>query len=444
MLHLSLQAQDNIYVAGNGPGGGIAVGYYNVETCTFCIEMEISSSLFNGIISDLVPLPNGNIVIPGQGAIYQFNPPNPNPVVTLNTPGILFTGGGVIAPNGNVYFSSLTLANGLNNLHEYNPTTNSLNLVGSFPAGSNLALTELFYWNGILYSFASDNNMFSLVEITVANPLVATVIYTYSQVLCGSHTAVISSGPNAGIYTQNLDADCSGNVLLEYDIPANSTTVVCEGPPEIPGVYGMGEIPPGFPPPPSNCSCTTDAGTLPQAGPFNLCTNSTFTFPPPTGTVLDANDILRFILFSNPADTLGSIVATSSSPTFTFNPATMQTGVTYYAAAIAGNNLNSNVDLNDPCLDISNAVEVVWRPLPNVVFSVANPNVCAGACTTVTATFTGAAPFTLTYNSPASGTVTQTFSGNTGTFQVCTAAGSLPESLVVQATRVVDAWCTCE
>ena len=102
------------------------------------------------------------------------------------------------------------------------------------------------------------------------------------------------------------------------------------------------------------------------------------------------------------------------------------------------------VDLNDPCLDISNAVQVVWRPLPTVEFSLANPNVCAGACTDVTATFTGTAPFTLTYSSPASGTVTQTFSGNTGMFQVCTTAGSPPGSWVVQATKVVDAWCTCE
>ena len=159
--------------------------------------------------------------------------------------------------------------------------------------------------------------------------------------------------------------------------------------------------------------------------------------------MLDANDILRYILFSNPADTLGSIVAISATPSFTFNPATMQTGVTYYLAAIAGDNLNGSVNLNDPCLDISNAAQVVWRPLPTVTFSAANPNVCAGACTTVTATFTGTAPFTLTYTTPASGTVTQTFSGNTGTFQVCSAAGSPPGSLVVLATELVDAFCTC-
>jgi hypothetical protein len=181
--------------------------------------------------------------------------------------------------------------------------------------------------------------------------------------------------------------------------------------------------------------CNTDAGTIAQAGPFNTCINSTLTFPTATGTVLDNNDLLR--------DTAGSIIATSATPSFTFAPP-MQTGVTYYLAAVAGDNLNGNVDLADPCLDFSNALQVVWRPLPTVTFSAANPNVCAGACTTVTATFTGTAPFTLTYTTPASGTVTQTFSGNTGTFQACTPPGSAPGSLVVQATKVVDGWCTCE
>jgi len=190
-------------------------------------------------------------------------------------------------------------------------------------------------------------------------------------------------------------------------------------------------------------SCQTDAGTI-TASALNLCGGQQATVPASSGVVLDNNDILRYILFSNPNDTLGSIIVTNTTPTFSFNPATMQTGVTYYIAAIAGNNLNGNVDLNDPCLDISNAIPVVWWPLPTVTFSTANPNVCAGACTTVTATFTGTAPFTLTYTTPTSGTVTQTFPGNTGTFQVCTLPGSPPGNLVVQATSVVDSNCTCE
>jgi hypothetical protein len=188
--------------------------------------------------------------------------------------------------------------------------------------------------------------------------------------------------------------------------------------------------------------CDTNAGMI-SASPLNLCPGTNATVPSATQTFLESNDILRYILFSNLNDTLGSILATSITPSFSFNAATMQTGINYYIAAIAGNNLNGNVNLNDPCLDISNAIQVIWHPLPTVVFSVANPNVCAGACTTVTATFTGTAPFNLTYTNPATGSVTQTFSGNTGTFQVCTLPGSPPGSLVVPATELTDAFCTC-
>jgi len=137
----------------------------------------------------------------------------------------------------------------------------------------------------------------------------------------------------------------------------------------------------------SSC-CETNAGLI-SASPLNLCPGNNATVPPAFQTLLESDDILQYILFSNPNDTLGSIVATNNTPSFSFNPATMQTGVTYYIAAIAGNNLNGNVDLTDPCLDISNAIQVTWQPLPAVTFSVANPDVCAGDCTTVTANFTG-------------------------------------------------------
>jgi hypothetical protein len=121
----------------------------------------------------------------------------------------------------------------------------------------------------------------------------------------------------------------------------------------------------------------------------------------------------------------------------------MQTGVTYYLATLAGDNLNGNVDLNDPCLDISNiAAQVIWREKPTVAFTVANPNVCAGACTSVTATFTGVPPFNLTYTTP-NGTFTQTFSSNTSTFQVCTPINAAAGSFQLVATSLVDAWCSC-
>ncbi len=190
-------------------------------------------------------------------------------------------------------------------------------------------------------------------------------------------------------------------------------------------------------------TCPTDAGIIIDFL-HEACINAPVNIVPASQTNLDNDDLLQYILFSNLGDTLGSIITTSNNPSFSFDPVNMQVGVLYYVAAIVGNNVGGNVDIYDPCLDISNGIPVIWRPVPTVTFAVAKPDVCAGACTTVTATFTGTAPFTLTYSTSAAGPVTETFTGNTGTFQVCTAAGSPPGNLTVQATKVVDGWCICE
>jgi hypothetical protein len=446
--HLCLA--QNLYIAGNGINGNgdYSLGQFDPTTCTYCEEFVLPNSLFSSGMTDVVALPNGQVLVWGAGGeFYIFDPPNPTPLVTVNLNGTnQFFGGGLLMPNGNIYISGFLLQGGnfISKLYEYNTTTNTVSEVGNLPA--NQFLSDLFFWNGQLYGFVTDETnvptTYHLSLVQLGPPITLTVQETYGSVFCGAPTASITSGPNAGIYTGALDQNCSGSDLFEFDLPNNSTSLVCEIlPTGYP--YGLSSVPSGFPPPPLGCSCQTDAGSVEDIT-TNVCVPVSTTVPFDNNAVLDANDILRYILFSNPADTLGSIVAISATPSFTFNPATMQTGVTYYLAAIAGDNLNGSVNLNDPCLDISNAAQVVWRPLPTVTFSAANPNVCAGACTTVTATFTGTAPFSLTYISPASGTVTQTFSGNTGTFQVCTPPGSPPGSLLVSATALVDANCSCQ
>ncbi len=189
--------------------------------------------------------------------------------------------------------------------------------------------------------------------------------------------------------------------------------------------------------------CPTDAGVM-NGSNLDLCPGQIASTSPSTQFFLESNDLLQYVLFSNPSDTIGSIIATSNTPTFSFNPATMQTGVIYYIAAVAGNGLNGNVDLSDPCLDFSNAIQLIWHPLPSVTFSVANPDVCRGECTDITATFTGSPPFILTYVIPGSGPLTQTFPNNTGTFQVCVPPNAPTGGFQLSATQLVDAWCSCE
>jgi len=187
--------------------------------------------------------------------------------------------------------------------------------------------------------------------------------------------------------------------------------------------------------------CVTDAGQI-TAAPQELCPGDTTSIPLATDPFLDNDDLLQYIIFSDLSNPLGSIISTGNTPAFSFNPATMQTGVNYYVVAIAGNDLNGNVDLNDPCIDQSNVIIVMWHPLPTVELSVENPDICLGNCRLIDVTFTGTPPFTLTVSSPA-GTTTNTFQSHTGTVEICPPPGVPPGSFIVQATALTDAFCTC-
>jgi subtilisin-like proprotein convertase family protein len=95
------------------------------------------------------------------------------------------------------------------------------------------------------------------------------------------------------------------------------------------------------------------------------------------------------------------------------------------------------------CGTDTDEVVVTVVPAPSVVLTVTNPDVCAGGCTSVVATFTGTAPFSLTYNTGAS-PIIQSYSTNVAMFQVCVPVGAPPGNLVVQTTVLTDANCTCQ
>ena len=403
----------------------------NLNTCEACpVTPPLNPP---GFITGLIMLPNGSHLYVGGFKLYRFEPPPGVGVVwSYNNPSTYWFCG-ALAPNGLVYLGGET------GLGSYNPANNDVQQIGPWPSG--VALVEhMFYLNGILYGLGYNQNGSEqyFMEINVTDP-------AQSVVLTGPQPLIPMGGALGGTWSGNSGIFHSVNVgfditnIFFYDIQSGTSELICDLPNNL-GFYDFSYLASGGQHHGCLVICTTDAGSIPTPD-QSLCAGETLTFAH-TGEILDNNDVLEYVLFTNPNDTVGSILATSSTPSFSFDPATMQTGVTYYIAAIAGNNVGGNVDLNDPCLDISNAIQVIWRPLPTVTFSVANPDVCAGACTTVTATFTGTAPFILTYSTPA-GATTQTFSGNTGTFQICTAAGAPPGSFSVAATALTDFYCTC-
>jgi hypothetical protein len=398
----------------------------DLNTCTFCTVTPASTNIG---AADIVILPDGSHLNFMGSFINRLLPPPSTQVVWQGVfPQVSLSG--QLAPNGLVYLA------GFQGLGIFDPATNTVTYIGDWPAGVS-GVNDLYYVNGVLYGSGYDNNGIQfLLQINISTPAQSTILGTIP----------ITTGAEGGTWNGNAGffyGDAIGDIYF-YNPLDNSSTLICDI--QAFGAFGgLSFPPPGLPEYPCLTICTTNAGTLPTAGPYNTCTNSTLTFPAATGVVLDANDLLRYILFTNPSDTAGSIVATSSTPSFTFNAATMQTGITYYIAAMAGNNASGSINLNDPCLDFSNALQVIWRPLPAVSFSISggNPNLCGGECRTVVASLTGTPPFTLTYTTPA-GAFSQVFSGNSGSFQVCAPVGAAPGPLLVQATALVDGWCTCQ
>lgn len=397
------------------PGSLIKI---NLNDCSFCTVALVN----DGTDLDLTLLPNGNF-INSSGSIKVFDPPNQNPIFTLNVPQVAV--GNILNPSGNLYIATQQ------GLGEFNPTTNQFTYIGNWPASFlPVVEMELWYVGGQLYGYFGFPVQ-QVAQIDVSNPGNSAIVGAINT------SDFIQGACNVGgtVYMAIEKA------IYQFDPATGNLSLLCDFSNTSINILGISSVPTGFPDYP--CICNTNAGSIVPQGLTNYCVNETATFIHNGNENLDNNDLLQYVLFSNPNDTAGSVIVTSSTPNFTFTPP-MQTGVTYYMAAAAGNNLNGNVDLNDPCIDFSNANPVIWRPLPTVSFSAANPNVCAGACTTVTATFTGTAPFILTYTSSASGTVTLNFPSSIGTFQVCAAIGTPPGAFILQATALTDAWCTCQ
>ena len=73
ILHLSLYAQDNIYVVGNESGGGIAFGYYNLETCITVTATFTGMPPFN--LTYTTPIGTVTQVFTGNTGAFQVCAP---------------------------------------------------------------------------------------------------------------------------------------------------------------------------------------------------------------------------------------------------------------------------------------------------------------------------------------------------------------------------------
>ena len=448
MVLIACSAQtlaQSVYVTTNA-----ALGLLNLETCEY---EEICTYAQPNTWTDVTIGADGTIYLIGG----QYNDPpytwdgafiatlNPNNCVLTNVATIPDYAGTsmLLLPDG-TFLVSCTFngwTNSNNRYYIWDPITLTFTLIASVTPGPT-PIGEFFIVAGQIYYYGLDftsgapstRNIYQFDINTGASTLVTALPSPPRAMIaiCDKIIAVNTLGGNPPLNEVNLN---NGSQTLECNITGMNPNWIISGfginPDDTTGTF---------------CDdCISDASTF-NGSSKSVCGTGDIDAGHNENEVLDPNDAIVFVLANsnNPGDLPGSILTTSLDDIFSFQPGITSLNTAYYVFALTGNTLNGTVDFADSCLSISPFVSLIWRSLPTVTFSAANPNVCAGACTSVTATFTGTAPFSLTYTTPASGTVTQTFSGNTGAFQVCTPPGSTPGSLVVQATKVVDGWCTCE
>ena len=324
------------------------------------------------------------------------------------------------------------------NVWAFNPTTGTLVNNGALP--NNWFCTgDVVYLNGIYYATVYDittggNNQ--LISVNLSNPSASTIVgpVPVNNLVAG---ASVNSPDCPKLYWFTYDPS-SFSQLYEYDVNTQTWTLIC---PNFSNFVGGADTPNNY----SfniSCGCTTNAGNLPGSD-LNVCLDAAAQTAASVGVTLESDDLLRYIVFTNPNNITGSIILSSANPVFNYDPAIFSPGATYYVAAIAGNNVNGQVDLNDPCLDISNAVELVWRTLPTVALQAPPPALCAGACLDVAVNFSGIPPFVLSYTTPFNGTQAQNFSATSGILSICVPGNQAPGAVDLQVLSIQDAWCAC-
>lgn len=112
--------------------------------------------------------------------------------------------------------------------------------------------------------------------------------------------------------------------------------------------------------------CTTDAGTIDILN-ATPCEGGTFDVISSIDPVLDADDILRYVLYQN-APGAGTSLAVSTDGVFAWQN-NFPVGAPLFVAAVVGNGVAGAIDWADPCLSISSPVTVVFQPKPVITIT---------------------------------------------------------------------------
>lgn len=132
---------------------------------------------------------------------------------------------------------------------------------------------------------------------------------------------------------------------------------------------------------------------------------------------LDMNDVYYFILHDSPTNTLGNVLATSSSGDFCYMAGVTLLDQTYYVSPAAGNDNGGEPDPADPCFHVNTGVPVIWHSSPSATLA-ADGAICDGESYDLTVSFTGTGPYQFSYLADGTPVDTITTPDNPYTFSV--------------------------
>jgi hypothetical protein len=412
--------------AQGGALGDENIWVMNLATCEYCPVSNFT--LINLIWIHI--LPNGDLLVQeNSGPVTRFSMPSLTPVWTTS-PNFYYSSP-YTHPNGNIYIA------GNNMLQTFNPTNNTFTVVGNLPSG--LEIMSLLWYNGSLHG--SGGPPAGLYQIPINNPSNTTFVATFSQPLSSLTTmasgATLASWLGGGQWSQTD--------FGYYDFATGNLNPICPTP--LNNVGASVEIlPPNIPLP---CICLPSSAGLPIGNAtFNVCVpnsaNTTTQFD--AGVIVDYNDGVNYILYTNPNNILGSILAQNNTGIFNFLPS-YTAGTSYYVARLVGNITNNVVSLTDPCLDISPPLTLIWRPKPTLISLVGSTDICTGSCEDVLLSIQGTPPFGYGWQwqqngSPLPGYYNQFFIPSSPiTLQACPPPSATGAVQLVLCT-ISDAFCT--
>jgi subtilisin-like proprotein convertase family protein len=380
---LSLDGNDvTAYVLHNGAGPALGQVYAQNTTGTFAFDPAqmifgttyyislVAGNSLNGFPDPLDPCFS---VAPGQPVQWLQNPvANAGP--DLETCGLDMNLNAI----NNIFTGAWTLVSGPGTVN-FNDLTDP---------ESNAAVSV----NGVyVFEWTETNGICSDSDIMNATFNALPDLTALDEICNGTNTEFVvtftATNGQAPYSVSGLTGTFAGNVFTSLPVPNNASYSFilsdangCESP-AVSGAH--------------NCDCATDAGTM-ETSPATFCEDQAAVAVWNNDATTDANDLVQFVLHSGSGASLGTIFSVNDQPDFNFGPG-LQFGVIYYISAIAGNNLQGNVDLNDQCLSVTPGVPVQWKPNPGALIA-GDATICAGGQTVISFSGTGTYPLTLDYS----------------------------------------------